>query len=285
MINKLIIDGANVELTDKSQVPYSYTFAQANTHIVRYGIDNTDEICAYAFQNCTELSYISFPEEIKNIKRGAFKGCTSLERIPLSTAIQYIGKEVFDGCASLKEVSFEHEVPPTTYCTFPSQTILYVPDGCKYEEIAYEKMNLDGNTEYFTQNAYSHKYEKIYDVTFADADGTYFRNRWDELGDNDHVVENKNRFPVTNIAMESNVSIKPGETINLSYVLSPENVTNTQLYWYSTFDGFTVDTDTGVAGMVKVHATSDESRVGSSGRITAYAESGVSYSSTFYLRA
>ena len=284
MINKLIIDGENVELTDKSQVPYSYTFAQANTHVVRYGIDNTDEICACAFKDCTDLSYISFPDEIKNIKRGAFKGCTSLERVPLSKNIQYIGKEVFDGCTSLHEVSFEHELPPTTYCTFPSQTTLYVPDGCKYEEIAYEKMNLDGNTEYFTQNPYSHKYEKVYDVTFATSEGTYFYNRWDKLADDEHVVEQKNRYPVTNIVMESVVSVHPGETFNLSYTLSPDNVTNTQLYWYSTFDGFTIDTDTGVEGMVKVKATSDTSRVGSSGKITAYAESGVSYSSTFYLR-
>ena len=84
--------------------------------------------------------------------------------------------------------------------------------------------------------------------------------------------------------MESVVSVHPGETFNLSYTLSPDNVTNTQLYWYSTFDGFTIDTDTGVEGMVKVKATSDTSRVGSSGKITAYAEYGVSYSSTFYLR-
>ena len=204
--------------------------------------------------------------------------------MPLSKNIQYIGKEVFDGCTSLHEVSFEHELPPTTYCTFPSHTTLYVPDGCKYEEIAYEKMNLDGNTEYFTQNPYSHKYEKVYDVTFATSEGTYFYNRWDKLADDEHVVEQKNRYPVTNIVMESVVSVHPGETFNLSYTLSPDNVTNTQLYWYSTFDGFTIDTDTGVEGMVKVKATSDTSRVGSSGKITAYAESGVSYSSTFYLR-
>jgi len=175
MINKLIIDESNIELNDKTKVPYSYTFAQANTHVVRYGIDNTDEICAYAFQNCTDLSYISFPPEIKNIKRGAFKGCTSLERVPLSTNIKYIGKEVFDGCTSLQEIDFEHNDPPVSYCTFPSQTILYVPNDQKYEEVAYERMNFDGTVQYFTQNAYSHKYERVYDVTFATEDGTYFR--------------------------------------------------------------------------------------------------------------
>lgn len=283
MINKLIIDESNIELNDKSKVPYSYTFAQANTHVVRYGIDNTDEICAYAFEGCTELSYIAFPPEIKNIKRGAFKNCTSLERVPLSANIKYIGKEVFDGCTSLREIDFEHNDPPTAYCTFPSQTILYVPNGQKYVEVAYEQMNLDGTVQYFTKNAYSNKYERVYDVTFATEDGTYFRNKWDKLGDDAHVVEEKNRYPVTDIEFTPSANIKVGETFNLSYTLSPENVTNTQLYWYSTFSGFTVDTDTGVEGMVKVKATTDSSRVGSTGKIIAYAESGVSFSSSFTL--
>lgn len=286
MINKLIIDDSNIELTDKSQVPYSYTFAQANTHVVRYGIDNTDEICAYAFKDCTELSYIAFPPEIKNIKRGAFKGCTSLEKVPLSTSIQYIGKEVFDGCTSLKEVDFEHNEPPTTYCTFPSQTVLYVPNDQKYVEVPYEKMNLDGTVQYFTKNAYSHKYERVYDVTFATADGTYFRNKWDALADDSHVVEQKNRYPVSNIEFTPSANISLGSTFQLSYTLEPENVTNTQLYWYSSFAGFTIDTDTGVPGMVKVKTdNATTAQVGSTGKITAYAESGVSFSSNFTLTA
>lgn len=287
MINKLIIDGENVELTDKSQVPYKHTFAQANTHVVRYGIDNTDEICAYAFQNCTELSYISFPDEIKNIKRGAFKGCTSLEKVPLSRNIEYIGKEAFDGCTSLKEVDFEHDNPPAIYCKFPNQTTLYVPNGQKYEQVEFEKMNMDGTVQYFTENAYSHKYERVYDVTFANSEGTYFRNKWDALADNDHVIEQKNRYPVTNIEFTPNVGLPAGNTFELSYTLSPENVTNTQLYWYSSWGGFTIDIDTGKEGIVKVIATSDTETygVGSTAQITAYAESGVSFSSTFQLLA
>lgn len=285
MINKLIIDGENVELTDKSQVPYKHTFAQANTHVVRYGIDNTDEICAYAFQDCKELSYISFPDEIKNIKRGAFKGCTSLEKVPLSKNIEYIGKEVFDGCTNLKEVDFEHDNPPAIYCTFPSQTILYVPNGQKYEEVAYERMNMDGTVQYFTENAYSHKYERMYDVTFAEPSGHYFRNKWDEFGDNDHVIEQKNRYPVTNIEMTPAANIPLDGTFELSYTLSPENVTNTQLYWYSSFDGFTIDTDTGVEGMVRVKANNaTAAQVGSVGQIIAYAESGISARSNFTLK-
>ena len=287
MINKRIIDGENVELTDKSQVPYKHTFAEASTHTVRYGIDATDEICAYAFQNCTELSYISFPDEIKKIKRGAFKGCTSLEKVPLSKNIEYIGKEVFDGCTNLKEVDFEHDNPPTTYCTFPTQTTLYVPNGQKYEEVAYERMNLDGTVMYFTQNAYSHKYERMYDVTFAEPTGQYFRNKWDALADNDHVVEQKNRYPVTNIDMPRNVNISLSGEYELSYVLSPEEVTNTQLYWYSKNNILNINTDTGKAGIVKitVNTASPSAVVNSADDVIAYDESGISATTKFTLTA
>ena len=284
MINKLIIDGENVELTDKSQVPYTHTFAQADTHVVRYGLDNTDEICAYAFQNCTELSYIAFPPEIKKIKRGAFKGCTSLERIPIGENIEYIGKEAFDGCTSLEEVDFESANIPSIYCTFPAQTNIFVPDGEKYEEIPYSEMNLDGNTEYFTKNEYSGAFEKIYDVTFCNEEGTYYFNKWQALADNEHTIEYKNRYPVTSIAFEQPIRLDVGQRYDLSYTLTPDNVTNTQLYWYSSIpDVFSVNTNTGREGIVWLQATTDELKKGSEGTLTCYSESGVKFTGRLIL--
>lgn len=282
MINKLIIDGENVELTDKSQVPYKHTFAQADTHIVRYGIDNTDEICAYAFQNCTELSYIAFPSEIKKIKRGAFKGCTSLERVPLSQSIEYIGKEAFDGCTSLKEIDFEHENPPKVYCEFPEQTILYVPDDAKYEPVTFSEMNLDGTVQYFQKNPVYDKYELIYDVTFCDENGSYYRNKWSELGDDEHVIENKNKYPVEEINFDSATQINAGQTIFFSYTLIPENASNVKLHWVlnQSQQFFTIDTNLNQedhAGEIRITARDDNSGSGSRISITAYAESGVSY--------
>lgn len=279
MINKLIIDDTNVELNDKSPIPYSYVFAQANTHVVKYGIDNTDEICAYAFKDCTYLSYIAFPPEIKNIKRYAFAGCTSLERVPLGENVEYLGKGVFDGCTSLKEIDFERTTPPLAYCTFPAQTILYVPDGEKYEEIAYERMNQDRTVEYFTQNPYSKKYEKMFDVTAATSEGTYFRNKWDALGDDAHVVEYKNRTPVLSIEMVNTVQI-PANTRHfaLTYTLMPEDATNKTLHWYSRNEDYLTVEESPNPGEIWVNSANiSAGQVG----LTAYAESGVSYTTTF----
>lgn len=292
MINKIIVDGENVELTDKSQVPFRHTFSQANTHIVRYGIDNTDEVCAYAFKDCTELSYISFPDEIKNIKRGAFKGCTSLKAMPLSEHVEYIGREAFDGCTSLQEIEFKSPEPPQVFCTLPSKTNIYVPDGSKYVEIPFEKMVLDGKTEYFTLNSRSNKYEKMNDVTFATEDGTYFYNKWQDIANDAHTIEVKNRVPVSVISMYKELTITPeGDTV-ISYSLSPANITNNQLHWHTDSDKLNIVTDINcipvvddvadtVSGQIKVNTSAP---VNSRINLTVYAESGISYTSTLVVR-
>ena len=293
MINKIIVDGENVELTDKSQVPFKHTFSQANTHIVRYGIDDTDEICAYAFQNCTELSYISFPDEIKNIKRCAFKGCTSLKAVPLSEHIEYIGREVFDGCTSLEEIEFKATEPPQVFCTLPAQTKIYVPNDSKYVHIAYADMIPDDRTEYFTKNAYSGKYEKINDITWTDESGTYFYNKWQDIANDEHTVEVKNRVPVENITMYREMTVYKNENATISYSLSPANITNNQLHWF--LNGrpeSELITDINCTPVVDevANTVSGEIRINTSANagsrisLTAYAESGVSYIMTLNVR-
>lgn len=283
MINKLIIDGENVELTDKSQVPFTYTFAQAQTHQVYLALDNTDEICAYAFMDCKDLTYISFPDEIKRIKRGAFKNCTSLERVPISSNIEYIGKEAFDGCKSLKEIDFESSEVPDIYCTLPNQTVIYVPDDSKYVPIAYADMNKDGNTEYFTKTEWN-QYEKLLDVTFAsETGGPYYQNKWDEIADNDHTVEYKNRYPVTSIEFERNVAINLGQTFELTYTIGPENCTNRAITWKTSSNLFEV-VELGKENIVGIKATNNPSAVGAIGVISAYAESGVYNTSEFQIK-
>lgn len=282
MVNKLIIDGEHVELTDKSQVPFTYTFAQAQTHQVYLGLDNTDEVCAYAFMDCKNLSYISFPPEIKRIKRGAFKNCTSLERVPIGENIEYIGKEAFDGCKSLSEIDFESTEVPDVYCTLPSQTVIFVPDGAKYEEIAYEKMNLDGNTEYFTKTQWN-QYEKMFDVTFASATGgPYYQNKWDVIADNDHTLEYKNRYPITDIQFERNVRVPSGETFEFTYTILPENTTNPAITWFVSSDIFSF-VELGKEGIIGVKATDNPAARGAQATISAYAESGIYNTATFMI--
>jgi len=293
MINKLIVDGQNIELNERTTIPFSYTFAQAQTHKVYFALDNTSEVCAYAFKDCTNLTYISFPPEIERIKRGAFKGCSSLERIPIGENIKYIGKEAFDGCTSLSEVQFQSSEIPDIYCTLPAQTNIYVPNGSKYEEVEFEDLNMDGNTEYFTRTEWN-QFQKIPDITFATpTGGPYYYNRWDTVADDAHTIEEKNRVPVERIFLASetapteeltNAQIKIGDHFIVTYSFLPENTTNKNIKFFTSTNAISI-VETGREGICYVQATDNSAFNGATTQLTAYAESGATSSVTFYLRA
>ena len=83
MINKLIVDGQNITLNESSVLPFTYSFSKAGVHTVRVGLDQTNEVCAYAFKDCSDLTKVTFPSKIENIKRYAFENCTSLKSVNL----------------------------------------------------------------------------------------------------------------------------------------------------------------------------------------------------------
>ena len=306
MINKLIIDDYNVELSEKTEMPYSYTFAQAQKHIVRYGLDGDDEVCAYAFEGCKNLTYIEFPEVVTKIKRSAFKDCTALKKVPIGKNINYIGKNAFDGCTSLEEIKFEGTDVPSVFCTFPSQTILYVPTGSKYVPVEYKDLDLSGKTKYFEKKFYG-GYEEIRDITFAteyvkDDEGhdteekaIYYRNKWDDLGDNDHVVEEKNRIPISSLESangEVRIDIYPAETVTIGVKYLPEDATNTAITWtFNKDDYFTKNENTGIIGSIEVTGANPVDGEGNSlitsvisRTLTATTEGNRTFTFTLFLR-
>ena len=281
MINKIIIDGQNVELTEESQVPFKYTFSQAKTHEVEIGLDTTDEIPAEAFKDCVRLTYISLPEEIHMIKRSAFKNCSRLPKMVLGSTIEYVGKEAFDGCDALVDLTIERQTPPDWYCTLPNHTNVYVPDGSKYKLVEnFDTIDQTGNTEYYEKAVITNSkrksteygaYKVIDDVTMMTAEGTYFYNNWAKIGDNNHIIEEKDRIPIEDIKILNNgvedtvINIRKGDILRLSYVLLPEDNTNHHIYWLTSVDGehvvnddptsdliFEVEPDTGEAGTVDI---------------------------------
>ena len=60
-----------------------------------------------AFEDCkslTDLSFMSLPEELEEIKERTFADCVALESIVIPKNVKKIGKEAFAGCYSLKNV-------------------------------------------------------------------------------------------------------------------------------------------------------------------------------------
>ena len=61
-------------------------------------------ISDYAFENCVNLSSISFPDGITSIGRQAFRECNSMVTFDIPNSVTYMGPSAFEGCNIL--VSF-----------------------------------------------------------------------------------------------------------------------------------------------------------------------------------
>lgn len=204
MVNKIIIDGNNYNLTESTVFPFTYEFSQAGIHNVKIGLENTNEICAYAFKNCSDLTKVTFPPIITAIKRNAFENCTKLKNIVIPEDIRYVGPSVFDGCISLQEITFTKKdsttilTPPSTfYSDLDSITICYIPDGSKFIEISdYDNLVKDGSIQYYTKdeigNYIAIDYELL-DEEYLDNGGKYYYDQWYKIHDYLNIVEERFR--------------------------------------------------------------------------------------------
>nr|MCR5448378.1 leucine-rich repeat protein [Solobacterium sp.] len=65
-----------------------------------YGFKVT-EIRGSAFENCTEITSITIPDDVKRIEYRAFYNCTSLTTITVPRSLTEVGREAFYNCSSL----------------------------------------------------------------------------------------------------------------------------------------------------------------------------------------
>ena len=156
MIDKLIVDNENIELTEKDTLPYNYNFTTAQTHTVKYALsgDNIDRIEAEAFKGCSYMTKVKFPKEIKKIMRRAFEDCVRLDNVVIPSTIEYVGANVFNGCTGMKALHFEGTVPPATWDSeIPAQCTVFVPNDNKYE-LATKPLTPD-TTIYYTKSEFN----------------------------------------------------------------------------------------------------------------------------------
>ena len=62
------------------------------------------EIKQYAFTNCLNLKNVSIPNSVKSIENSAFNGCTNLSKVTMSNSIDTIGAYAFVSCKGLKNI-------------------------------------------------------------------------------------------------------------------------------------------------------------------------------------
>ena len=241
MVNKLIVDNLNITLNESTVLPFTYTFSTAGVHNVRIGLDNTNEICAYAFKDCEDLTNVKhIPENITLIKRNAFENCVSLKKFNVPASIEYVGPNVFDGCISLSELKFNNPNPPQFYTVLQDSTICYIPDGSKFIAVENnEDLVKDGSIQYYEKNVLG-GYDAV-DYEALDDNAQYYYDNWVDVHDHYNTVEERFRVKPTQInfvdegvPVFSYRDINAGDSIKIfDYQFAPENVTNTNVYIYS----------------------------------------------------
>ncbi len=82
-------------LESKTSISGDYTIKESTRHI-----------CSFAFNDCADLTAITFPYGVEHIPDNLFVDCTSLESVEFPDTITSMEQAVFYNCSSLKKVSF-----------------------------------------------------------------------------------------------------------------------------------------------------------------------------------
>ena len=76
----------------------------------------------YAFRKCTAIEQLYFGDDLETIQDGAFEDCSSLKTIDFGDKVQEICRKAFAGCSTLQNVSF-----PESLVNIEDRAF----DGCK----------------------------------------------------------------------------------------------------------------------------------------------------------
>ena len=119
--------------------------------------DGTVRVGLYAFCDCSDLAYVTFPNTLKEIGESAFNGCHNLTSIILPDSIEFIGGLAFYDCYRLSRVEFPDAIDICT-SRYPNYGRDYYYGGLIYRypfsgctnlsEIVFRGVpkNIDANT-------------------------------------------------------------------------------------------------------------------------------------------
>lgn len=96
-----------------------------------------DNIAYYAFQGCTKLTEIVWPDGLQYIHEYAFDGCTGLKKVTIPEPVEIIYGYAFHGCTGLKEVTMAESVKNLKESAFSECSALHTVNlSPKLREIA-----------------------------------------------------------------------------------------------------------------------------------------------------
>lgn len=90
-------------------------------------LDSIHEIPSGAFQNCSNLTTLSLPNEVVTISDGAFNGCENLQEIFIGDKLESIGEYAFSKCLNLSILSLPESVKTIKAAAFADcENLVYV---------------------------------------------------------------------------------------------------------------------------------------------------------------
>lgn len=122
------IEGVPVTLID------TYAFKECKDVTSITVPDTVNEIRPDAFFYCESLEKINIPESVVFIGSEAFYGCSALKDIPLHNRIQYIGDGAFAYCKALKSIKLPDSVnyvPDDAFRSCENLTDVILPKNCR----------------------------------------------------------------------------------------------------------------------------------------------------------
>ena len=100
-LNEAIMDEFGVKYSKDGRKLLKAARNLDGTYSIKEGVKT---ICDNAFEGCTSLSSLVFPNSITRIGDSAFNGCESLSSVVIPDSVTSIGDGAFRGCDSLSEI-------------------------------------------------------------------------------------------------------------------------------------------------------------------------------------
>ena len=132
--NELIVGCKNTRIPVSVWFIRDYAFEGCSGLTTIIFPDSLANIGSYAFSGCTALINVFLPLGISGISDYAFSNCTNLEFVDIPSRINYIGDRAFSYCPNLKAVSCAATKVPDTandafYESYPESATLFVPEN------------------------------------------------------------------------------------------------------------------------------------------------------------
>ena len=161
----------SVILPDTVQTIQNSAFYQ-NTNLESIDLKNIISIGDSAFEGCTSLKKISFPEGITSIGGAAFSGCTGLDcDIILPDSLTSMGKKsTFKGCTKIRRVKLSKNCETVPISAFENSSLtgsLEIPEGVVtldrscFASTSYTSVKFSDSVKYINSNAFRQSSRKM----------------------------------------------------------------------------------------------------------------------------